>query len=326
MLPTLFGITVVCFVLIQIVPGGPVEKALQRMRFGGSGDQANSSLEVTEEMRAKLEAQYGFDKPIHVRYLKWIGDVAHLDFGRSYYYEEPVIGLIVDRFPVSLTFGLFNFVLTYLISIPLGIAKAVRDGSRFDSATSIGLFIAYSIPPFALGIMLIVFLCGGSYLDWFPLQGLVSDNFAELSAGDKVLDYLHHAFLPLLCYVTGSYALNTMLMNNSLLEQLSHDSRRTAEAKGMPRLKVIYKHCVRNALVPIATGLGAYIGLFLTGSLLIEQVFGLDGIGRLSYESIMERDYPVVLAIIFLGSVATLAGNLISDIMYVLIDPRIDFN
>lgn len=326
MLPTLFGITLVCFVLIQIVPGGPVEKAIQRMRFGANGDQGSAKVEVTEKLRAQLEKQYGFDQPIHVRYVKWLGDIAQLDFGRSYYYEEPVIKLITERFPVSLTFGIFNFFLTYLISIPLGISKAVRDGTRFDSWTSIALFVAYSVPPFALGILLIVFFCGGSYFDWFPLQGLVSDNFDDMSRSAQLYDYLHHAFLPLLCYIIGSFALITMLMKNSLIEQLSQDYKRTAEAKGMTRLSVIYKHCVRNALIPIATGLGSYIGLFLTGSLLIEQVFGLDGLGRLSYESITERDYPVVLAIIFLGAVATLLGNLISDLMYVVIDPRIDFN
>lgn len=325
-LPTLFGITLVCFTLIQVVPGGPVEKAIQRMRYGAGGDTASSKVEVTEELRRQLEKQYGFDKPIHERYLHWLGDVARLDFGRSYYHERPVLDLLIERFPVSLTFGIFNFIFVYLISIPLGISKAVRDGSRFDSLSSIALFVAYSIPPFALGIVLIVFLCGGSYLNLFPLQGLVSDNFSELSRFDQLKDYLHHAFLPLLCYIIGDFAVLTMVMKNSLIEQLSQDYRRTAEAKGLSSRMVIYKHCLRNALIPIATGIGGYIGLFLTGSLLIEQVFGLDGVGRLSYESIMERDYPVVLAIIFIGSVATMLGNLISDTLYVLIDPRIDFS
>lgn len=327
MLPTLFGITLVCFTLIQIVPGGPVEKAIQRMKFGtGGGDVASGKVEVTEKLRKQLEAQYGFDKPVHVRYINWLKDVSQLNFGRSYYYEEPVLDIISDRFPVSLTFGIFNFFLVYLISIPLGIKKAVKDGTRFDSTTSIGLFVAYSIPPFALGILLIVFLCGGSYLDMFPLQGLVSDNFDDLTTFGKIKDYLHHAFLPLLCYTIGDFAIVTMVMKNSLLEQLSQDYKRTAVAKGLTERAVIFKHCLRNALIPIATGLGAYIGLFLTGSLLIEQVFGLDGIGRLSFDSIMERDYPVVLAIIFLASIATLMGNLISDCLYVAIDPRIDFN
>lgn len=325
MLPTLFGITLVCFTLIQIVPGGPVEKAIQRLKYGAGGDTASGRVEITDKLRKQLEVQYGFDKPVHVRYLNWLKDVARLDFGRSYYYEQPVLEIISDRFPVSLTFGIFNFILVYLISIPLGIKKAVGDGSRFDSASSIALFVAYSIPPFALGILLIVFLCGGSYLNLFPLQGLVSDNFDDLTTIGQITDYLHHAFLPLVCYTIGDFAIVTMVMKNSLIEQLSQDYKRTAVAKGLPERLVIYKHCLRNALIPIATGLGAYIGIFLTGSLLIEQVFGLDGVGRLSFDSIMERDYPVVLAIIFIASIATLLGNLISDCLYVAIDPRIDF-
>lgn len=323
--PTLFGITLVSFALVQIVPGGPVEKALQQMRFGGSLQHAQSSVEVTEELRTQLEKQFGFDKPVHERYLLWISSVIRADFGRSYYHERPVMEVIVERFPVSLTFGVFNFILVYLISIPLGIMKAVRKGSVFDGVTSGVLFTAYSIPPFALGILLIVFLCGGSYLSWFPLQGLVSENFEELSLGAKVIDYLHHAALPLLCYVIGSFALVTMIMRNALVEQLNQDYVRTARAKGNTERRVIWKHCFRNALIPIVTGLGSYIGLFLTGSLLIEQIFGLNGIGKLSYDSLLERDYPIVLAIVILGSVTTVLGHVLSDFLYTIVDPRIDF-
>jgi microcin C transport system permease protein len=322
--PTMLGITLVTFLLVQVVPGGPVEMALQRMKFGG-GEAGNAKVELTEDIKEQLQRQYGFDKPIHVRYVKWLGDLARLDFGDSYYYSVPVTSLIVERLPVSLTFGVFNFVLVYLISIPLGIAKAVRNGTRFDAVSSATLFSLHAIPPFSLGVLMIVFLCGGSFLDWFPLQGLTSENFEELSPGDKILDYLHHITLPLTCYVVGHFAIVTMMMRNSLLNQLSEDYKRTAEAKGLSQRSVIYKHCLRNAMIPIASGVGQYVGLFLAGSLLIEQVFGLDGIGRLSYESLQARDYPVALAIIVLGSFATIVGNLVSDVLYVLIDPRIDF-
>lgn len=320
----MLGITLVTFLLVQIVPGGPVEMALQRMKFGG-GEAGNAKVELTEDIKEQLQRQYGFDKPIHVRYVKWLGDLARLDFGDSYYYSVPVTSLIAERLPVSLTFGVFNFVLVYLISIPLGIAKAVRNGTRFDAASSATLFTLHAIPPFSLGVLMIVFLCGGSFLDWFPLQGLTSENFEELSPGDKLLDYLHHIALPLTCYVVGHFAIVTMMMRNSLLNQLGEDYKRTAEAKGLSQRSVIYKHCLRNAMIPIASGVGQYVGLFLAGSLLIEQVFGLDGIGRLSYESLQARDYPVALAIIVLGSFATIVGNLVSDILYVVIDPRIDF-
>ena len=320
----MLGITLVTFLLVQVVPGGPVEMALQRMKFG-AGEAGNAKVEVTEEIKEQLLKKYGFYKPIHERYFKWLGDLVRLDFGDSYYYNIPVTELIVERLPVSLTFGVFNFVLVYLISIPLGIAKAVRNGSRFDAVSSSILFTLHAIPPFSLGVLMIVFLCGGSFLDWFPLQGLTSEGFEDLSTSEKIVDYLHHIALPLTCYVVGHFAIVTMLMRNSLLNQLSEDYKRTAEAKGLSHRSVIYKHCLRNALIPIASGVGQYVGLFLAGSLLIEQVFGLDGIGRLSYESLQARDYPVALAIIVLGSLATIVGNLISDFLYVLIDPRIDF-
>lgn len=326
MIPTLLGITLTTFVLIQFVPGGPVEAALQRIRSGGASGASKSGLEVTEELRQQLERQYGFDKPAPVRYVLWLKNLSKLDFGSSFSYEMPVLDLILEKMPVTLTLSVFNLFLVYLISVPLGIGKALRNGSRFDTVSSVIVFVFDSIPPFALGILFIVFFCGGSFFDWFPLQGLTSDNWDELSTTGKLFDYLHHAFLPLVCYIIGNFAIITMLMKNSLIEQLSQDYKRTAEAKGLPKKLIIYKHCLRNALIPIATSLGSYIGLFLTGSLLIEEVFGLDGIGRLSYESVIARDYPVVLAIIFIGSIATLAGNLISDVLYVLIDPRIDFN
>ena len=288
--PNTFGISLFVFILTQIVPGGPVERFMQQMRFGAAGDTGSTQSEVTEELRAELNRLYGFDKPPHERYLKWMGDVLSLDFGESYEYGEPVIDVLKQKLPVSLTFGIFTFLAVYLISIPLGVYKAIRDGSKFDAVSSIALFTGYSIPSFALGIIFIVLFCGGSFLDWFPMQGLVSDEFEELSLWGKILDYLHHITLPLSAYVIGQFALSTMMMKNSFLEQISQDYVRTARAKGLAEKKIYFKHVLRNALIPIATEIGEFTSI-LMGSILIEQIFGLDGIGLLNYDSIMARDY-----------------------------------
>lgn len=326
MIPTLFGISLLVFTLTQIVPGGPVERFMQQMRFGSSGDTGSGKSEITEELREELNKLYGFDKPVHERYIKWMGDVLTLEFGESYEYGEPVLDVIKTKLPVSLTFGLFTFFAVYLISIPLGVYKAIKDGSKFDAFSSIALFTGYSIPSFALGIILIVLFCGGSFFDWFPLQGLTSDNFDELSFFGKVFDYLHHIFLPLTAYIVGQFALSTMMMKNSFLEQISQDYVRTARAKGLSEKKVHFKHVLRNALIPIATEIGEFTSVFLMGSILIEQIFGLDGIGLLNYDSIMARDYPVVLAIIMIAALAKMVGVLISDLLYVLLDPKISFD
>lgn len=326
MIPTLFGISLLVFTLTQIVPGGPVETFMQQMRFGGSGDTSSGQSQVTEELRQELNKLYGFDKPVHERYLTWFGNVLKLDFGDSYEYREPVIDVIKQKLPVSLTFGVFTFFAVYLISIPLGVLKAVKDGSKFDAVSSVLLFTGYSIPSFALGIILIVLFCGGSFFDWFPLQGLYSDEFEDLTLMGQILDYLHHIVLPLTAYIVGQFALSTMMMKNSFLEQISQDYVRTARAKGLSDKKVYFKHVLRNALIPIATEIGEFTSIFLMGSILIEQIFGLDGIGLLNYESILTRDYPVVLAIIMIASVARLLGVLLSDILYVLLDPKISFD
>jgi len=326
MIPTLFGISLLVFTLTQIVPGGPVERFMQQMRFGAAGDTGSSQTEITDELREELNRLYGFDKPVHERYFKWMGDVLSLEFGESYEYGEPVLDVLKQKLPVSLTFGIFTFFAVYLISIPLGVFKAIRDGTKFDAISSIALFTGYSIPSFALGIILIVLFCGGSFLDWFPLQGLTSDEFDEMSPIDQVIDYLHHIILPLTAYIVGQFALSTMMMKNSFLEQISQDYVRTARAKGLPEKKVYFKHVLRNALIPIATEIGEFTSIFLMGSILIEQIFGLDGIGLLNYDSIMARDYPVVLAIIMIAALAKMLGVLISDLLYVILDPKISFD
>ncbi|MBI4403859.1 MAG: ABC transporter permease subunit [Deltaproteobacteria bacterium] len=326
-IPTLIGISLVCFFLVQLTPGGPVEQTIAQWRLAGTGGETGGgrSAQITEEQRQALIEYYGFDKPIHIRYLRWLGKLVCLDLGESYYYEDTVWALIKRCLPVSITLGFFSFLATYLVCIPLGILKAVRHNTRLDMASSAVIFFLYSIPSFALGIVLIVLFGGGSFWNVFPIEGLVSDNFSSLSFWGKVKDYIYHIVLPLTCYTIGSFASLTMLMKNSLLEQLKQDYITTARAKGLSEKLVVGRHALRNAFLPIANGLGQWIGLFFAGSLLIETIFGLRGIGRLSYDAIINRDYPVVLADIMLVSVLNITGNLLSDFLYVLIDPRIDY-
>lgn len=326
-LPTLLGISLVCFFLVQLTPGGPVEMEIAKMRQAAAGGEVGGGrvTEITEEQRQALIAYYGFDKPIATRYAQWLWKLIRFDFGSSYYYDEPVWGLIKKTLPVSVTLGFFSLLATYLVCIPLGIAKAVRHNSQFDMLSSALVFFLYSIPSFAFAILLIVLFGGGSFWNVFPIQGLVSDNFSSLTLWDQVKDYCWHVFLPLICYTIGSFATLTMLMKNSLMEQLKQDYITTARAKGLTEKLVISRHALRNALLPIANGVGQWIGLFFTGSLLIESIFGLQGIGRLSYESILHRDYPIVLADIMILSVLNIFGNVLSDFLYVVIDPRIDY-
>jgi microcin C transport system permease protein len=324
-LPTLFGITIVVFVIINLAPGSPIEQKIQQIRFAGGTDGAEKT-DVSQEVINALKEQYGFDKPVLERYWIWLKNLSCMDFGESFSYEEPVVDVILSKFPVSIQFGVVSFILTYLVCIPLGVWKAVRNGSAMDWATSILLLIMYSIPSFMLAILLIVYLAGGSFLDIFPIGGLYSDNYENLSFGGKILDRIHHFILPLVCYMIGHFTTLTLLMKNSLLEEISKDYVRTARAKGVEEKWVYLKHALRNALIPIATGLGGFIGVFFAGSLLIEKIFQLDGIGLLSYNSTMSRDYNVIMGLVFIQSILFLIGNIISDILYVLIDPRIDFN
>lgn len=334
MIPTLLGITLLCFVVINLAPGGPIEQKLIALRFsgsmgggaGGGGGTSAGNYGVSDEVVAALKKQYGFDKPIHVRYGIWLKNIVTLDFGESFSTEEPVTEVVASKFPVSLQFGIVSLILTYLICIPLGIAKAVRDGSRFDMMSSVILMIMYSVPPLILGILLRVYLAGGQWGSWFPLGDLYSDNYFELGTWAKIKDRIHHFVLPLTCYVIGNFTVIAFLMKNSLLEEIKLDYVRTARAKGLDERAVIYKHALRNALIPIATGLGSFLAVFFAGSILIEQIFNLDGMGLLGYKSALSRDYNVLMALIFFQALLALLGRLISDITYVLIDPRIDFS
>jgi microcin C transport system permease protein len=323
MLPTLFGITVVCFVIINLAPGGPVEQALSRIRMAGGA--AGSSVGVSDEVLQAIKKQYGFDKPAHIRYLIWLKNIATFDFGESFSFHQPVIEVIGERLPVSLQFGVVSLILMYLISIPLGIKKAVKDGNAFDVWTSVMLMVMYSMPPLILAILLRTFLASENFLNLFPLTDLYSDNYFSLGLWGKVWDRIHHFILPLACYVLGGFTVLTFLMKNSLMEEVRLDYVRTARAKGLDERSVIYKHALRNALIPILTGLGFYFTIFFAGSIVIEGIFQISGMGLLTIKSINSRDYNVIMALIFIESVLSMVGRLISDITYVFVDPRIDF-
>lgn len=329
-IPTLLGVTIVVFVIINLAPGSPVEQKLQQMRFGGAsiekGDSTNNSNSVvTNEVLESLKKQYGFDKPLHIRYWIWLKNLVHLNFGESFTYEEDVTTVIKSKLPVSMQFGIISLFLTYLICVPLGVLKAIKHGSKFDLASSFLLFVMYSIPSFMLAILLIVFFAGGSFYDWFPIGGLISDNYDELSGTQKIYDRVHHFVLPLICYMMGSFTTLTFLMKNSILDEIKKDYIRTARSKGLSENVVYLKHALRNALIPIATGLGSFLMVFFAGSLLLETIFQLDGMGLLGYKSVLSRDYNVIMGLVFIQSLLYLVGNIISDMAYVAVDPRIDF-
>ncbi len=323
MIPTFFGITLATFILINLAPGSPIEQQIQRLRFSDSS-KANNTI-VNEEVIEALRKQYGFDKPIHERYFIWLKNLTHLDFGESFTYQEPVTEVIFSKFPVSLQFGLAYLFLTYLISIPFGVMKALKAGERFDRVSGLMLYFTYSIPNLILGIFLIVFFAGSNYFSWFPIGGLKSDAYDSFTFLQKVADRVHHFVLPLICYMIGGFTELTMLMRNSMLDVIRSDYIRTARAKGLSELVIVFKHALKNSLIPIATGLSGFFGVFLSGSIIVEQIFNLDGIGLLVYSSILSRDYNVIMGLTFLSSMVLMFGKIFSDLVYILIDPRIDF-
>ncbi len=324
LVPTFFGITLITFLIINMAPGGPIEQRINQIRMAGG--MGASDMGVSERVIEEMKARYGFDQPVYMRYLIWLRNIATLEFGESFSFELPVTEVILSKLPVSLQFGIVSLILTYLVCIPLGVLKAVRDGSRFDMVSSVILMIMYSIPPLIFGILLIVFFAGGSFLEWFPLGGIYSDDYHYMNWWEKVVDRVHHFVLPLMAYMIGAFSVLTFLMKNSLLEEVKLDYVRTARAKGLEERKVIYKHALRNALIPLATGLSSFFTLFFAGSIIVEQIFNLDGMGLLAYKSVLDRDYNVLMALIFIQSALLLIGRLISDVTYVLIDPRIDFS
>lgn len=322
-IPTFLGITLITFLIINAAPGGPIEQKLQKIRMGG-GDGGRSTA-ISQEILDGLSKQYGFDKPVHVRYFIWLKNISKLDFGQSFSYQEPVIDVISQKFPVSLSFGFASLILTYLVCIPLGVKKAINAGSKFDQISGIVLYVLYAIPPLVLGILLIVWFAGGSHFDLFPIGNLYSDNYDSMTNWGKLWDRVYHFILPLTCYMLGNFTGLTMLVRNSMLDIIKSDYIRTARSKGLADKMVYYKHALRNALIPVATGLGGFLRVFLAGSLIIERIFNLDGIGLLSFNSILARDYNIIMGITFISALLLLAGNIISDIIYVMVDPRIDF-
>jgi microcin C transport system permease protein len=357
-IPTLLGIMVINFTIVQFAPGGPIEQIIAQVtgqdagatsRIGGTGggevglggqrggasssaaaSQVNSRYRGAQgldpEFIKQLEVQFGFDKPLHERFLLMLGNYAQFDFGTSYFRDETVIDLVIDKMPVSISLGLWTTLLVYLISIPLGVRKAVRDGSRFDVWTSGVIIVGNAVPSFMFAVLLVVLFAGGSYLDWFPLRGLTSENFDELNWAQKILDYLWHMVLPVSALVIGGFAYLTFLTKNSFLDQINQQYVLTAKAKGLSENRVLYGHVFRNAMLIVIAGFpAAFVSILFTGALLIEIIFSLDGLGLLGFEAVIKRDYPIIFATLYFFTLLGLLMNLIGDLTYTVIDPRIDF-
>lgn len=329
-IPTFLGITVMVFAITRFVPGGPIERMIataQQMQEMGGGvtgsDSGRQRQPLSDEQIAQLKAYYGFDKPLLVSYFNWLGKVMTGDLGTSTRYYDPVWDMILERIPISLYFGLISMVMIYGVCIPLGIAKAVRHRSFFDNASSIIVFVGYAIPGWVVGVLLLVLFA--SHWEIFPLGGFVSEDFEDFTRMQQLLDIVHHTVLPLIAYVAGSFTVMTLLMKNTLMDNLAADYVRTAIAKGLTFRKAIFRHALRNSLIPIATHFGNNISVILTGSFLIETVFNINGMGLLGYESIVDRDYPVVMGILAISSLLFLVGNILSDICVAIVDPRVQF-
>lgn len=345
---TLFGIITLNFLIVQVAPGGPVERVLAQIRgidtgsgtgaLATGGDTARMSASgnsnsayrgaqgLDPEFIKSIERQFGFDKPAHERYILMMKNYIAFDLGESFYRTIDVGDLIIEKMPVSISLGLWSTLIIYLVSIPMGIAKAVRDGSRFDISTSYVIVVGYAVPSFMFAILLIVLFSGGSYLNWFPLRGLTSEDWNDLSLGGKIVDYFWHLTLPVLSMVIGGFASLTMLTKNSFLEEINKQYVLTAKAKGLTERRVLYGHVFRNAmLIVIAAFPATLVGMLFTGSLLIEVIFSLDGLGLLGYQAILDRDYPVIFGTLYVFSIVGLVLNLISDVAYHVVDPRIDF-
>ncbi|QIB33739.1 microcin C ABC transporter permease YejB [Ancylobacter pratisalsi] len=353
MVPTIIGIMMISFAVVQFAPGGPVERVIAQITgqggnatdriagssggdFGNLGQGGPTGDPVSSKYRGaqgldpafirQLEKQFGFDKPAYERFGKMMWDYARFDFGQSYFRDVSVIQLIKEKMPVSISLGLWMTLITYTISIPLGIAKAVRDGSRFDVWTSAVIIIGYAIPSFLFAILLIILFAGGSFFSWFPLRGLTSDNWEQMSWGARILDYFWHLILPVTSMVLGAFATMALLTKNSFLDEIRKQYVVTARMKGLSERAVLYRHVFRNAMLIIIAGFpGAFVAAFFSGSLLIETIFSLDGLGLLGFESVLNRDYPVVFANLYIFSLVGLLVNLLSDLTYTWVDPRIDF-
>ncbi len=355
-IPTLFGIMVINFIVVQFAPGGPIEQIIAELnnpdlqvtqRFtGGGGAEVQSGSQPTSrpggssglqskyrgaegldpEFLAELEEYFGFDKPLWQRFLMMMGNYIRFDFGTSYFRDQSVIDLVMDKMPVSISLGLWTTLLVYLISIPLGVRKAVKDGTKFDVWTSAVVIVGNAIPGFLFAVLLVVLFAGGSYFEWFPLRGLVSENWADMNWLQKTLDYLWHMVLPVAALVIGGFATLTFLTKNSFLDQINQQYVLTARAKGIAENRILYGHVFRNAMLIVIAGFpSAFVGILFTGALLIEIIFSLDGLGLLGFEAVLKRDYPVIFATLYFFTLLGLVMNLIGDLTYTFIDPRIDF-
>jgi microcin C transport system permease protein len=327
--PTLIGVTLIVFFITRLVPGGPIERALAEARqaeFSGKGARptAGAGTSLSAEQVEQLKKFYGFDKRWYTAYLDWTGKVLRGDLGTSYIYHLPVWTIIASKLPVSIYYGLLTTVLTYAVCIPLGIVKAVRHRSPMDNATSVVVFAGYAVPGYVLGSLLLFIFA--ARLEWFPLGGFTSDNYDQLDTGAKALDLFRHTVLPLSAYLVSAFAFTTLLMKNHLMDNLAADYMRTAAAKGVPFRPAVFHHALRNSMIPIATTFGQNLGLVLTGSFLIEVIFDIDGMGLLAFKATVDRDYPVVLGILLISSVLLLLGNILSDILVAMLDPRIRFS
>jgi len=351
-IPTLFGIMVINFLVIQAAPGGPIEQIIAQVkgqavsataRVSGAGGETvggtapppsatsgaskyRGARGIDPELIKQLEKQFGFDKPLWERFALMIGNDLRFDFGKSFYSDNSVVDLVISKMPVSVSLGLWTTLLVYLISIPLGIKKAIRDGTSFDLWTSAVIVVGYAIPSFLFAILLIVLFAGGSFLEWFPLRGLTSENWSQLGLFQKVVDYFWHITLPIVSLVTGGFATLTILTKNSFLAEINKHYVLTARAKGLTERRVLYRHVFRNAMLIVISGIpGAFIGILFTGAMLIEVIFTLDGMGLLGYQAAIGRDYPVMFGTLYFFTLIGLLTKLIGDLTYMLIDPRIDF-
>ena len=325
-IPTFLGITLLVFSITRVVPGGPIERMMTQAQLGGEAGSLHRSEgggTLSDEQLAELERYYGFDQPLLTSYALWLKKVAAFDLGLSTRYQDPVWEIIRERFPVSIFYGVTTLILTYLVCIPLGLMKGIYHGSRFDSLSSAVVFLGYALPSYVIGIALISLFAG--YYDWFPLGGFVSDDYDDLSTLGKAKDIFHHAVLPLIAYLAGSFAVTTLMMKNALMDNLSADYMRTAAAKGLSVGQSVRRHALRNSLIPIATSFGNNISLLIGESFLVETIFNIDGIGLLGYEAVIERDYPIVMGILVISSLLYLVGNILSDLCVALVDPRIRF-
>lgn len=344
-IPTLFGIMLLNFVIVQAAPGGPVDRMLAQLqgmdsdlqsRMGGTGEisasqsqgdnQSRGARGIDPELVKRIEKLYGFDQPAHERFFTMLGNYAVFDFGDSFYSDKKVIDLVLEKMPVSISLGLWSTLIIYLVSIPLGVRKAVKDGSRFDLWTSSVIIIGYAIPGFLFGVLLIVLFAGGSYVDWFPLRGLTSPDFDQMTLGQQIADYAWHLVLPVTAMVIGGFATLTMLTKNSFMDEINKQYVVTARAKGLGDNQILYGHIFRNAMLIVIAGMpSALIGIFFTGSMLIEVIFSLDGLGLLGFNAAINRDYPVLFGTLYVFTLMGLLLKLVSDLTYVAIDPRIDF-